>query len=382
MSEVFQYQQYNNQYKQYKTAQVRALVWSLLSPAVSIKSAQYPACIEPQWCEQLYAQIKMQLEQLDQAPQPLLNWLDQYRSWRLGIRFEAYWAYILELLKENGQILAWASHIQINNISGSVARSKVMHTKGELDFVYLDREEQFYHLELAVKFYLLKPDEFGYERLIGPNGQDWYERKLIHLFQKQLALSTTQEARDKLAQLDEFKPFQKDEIHCLQQGLIKGMFFLPVTGTGEFNKHEQQCSNPDALTGLWATQDNWALSDPGQTGYWVILEKLNWLVPQVFSSWQEKLYTFKEMDYKIKIHFHATKRSLLIARLDFDEQQQLWLEQQRIMVVDRYWPSYKKPSKDNMTVKKIKETEKNTGAENSSGIDFDKHEIEVIPVNA
>lgn len=364
MSEAFEYQRY-------QTPQVRALVWSLLSPALSVKSAAYPACVEESWCEQIYAQIKISLEQLDKAPQPLINWLEQHRSWRLGIRFEAYWGFILELLKQNGQIQTWDAHIQVHSAQNQPANKQ---TRGELDFVYQDKAGQLYHLELAVKFYLLKPDEFGYERLIGPNGQDWYERKLIHLFQKQLPLSTTPEARNQLAQLEAFKNIPEDEINCRQQGLIKGMIFLPVTGVGELNKHERQCINPEALTGLWATQDNWALADPGQTGRWVILEKLNWLVPQVFSELEDRLYTFKEMDYKIKIHFHATKRSLFIARLDYNEQQQLWLEQQRIMVVDRYWPSYKKPAKNKQTGKKVPES----SAESSS----DSIIIEGIPVNA
>lgn len=366
------------------------MVWSLLSPALAIKSEQYSACVSQSWCEQIYSQIKMNLEQLDRHPEPLLNWLEQYRSWRLGIRFEAYWAFILELLKQEQQVLAWASHIQINNNNRTLHKpgknavqaiqaehSPGKQTMGELDFVYLDKQKQFYHLELAVKFYLLKPNEFGYERLIGPNGQDWYERKLIHLFEKQLALSASEQARDKLAQMDAFKLAQSDEINCRQQGLIKGMLFLPVTGEAEFNAHEQQCINPDAITGLWATQDNWYLSDPGQLGRWVILEKLNWLVPQVFSSVHDGLYSFKEMDYKIKIHFYATKRSLFIARMEYNEQQQLWLEQQRIMVVDRYWPSYKKP-KNEMRGKKITEQSNETASDNIATSITTKG----IPVNA
>ncbi len=69
LSEAFEYQRY-------QTPQVRAL----LSPPLSVKSTDYPNCVEESWCEQMYAQIKIPLEQLDKAPQPLINWLEQYRS--------------------------------------------------------------------------------------------------------------------------------------------------------------------------------------------------------------------------------------------------------------------------------------------------------------
>ncbi len=331
------------QYQIYKTPQVRALVWSLISPPLSIRSDDYPASVSSQWCEQIYQRIKTPLQQLDSNPEPLILWLKQYHSWRLGIRFEAYWAYILELLKQQGEIITYASHIQIDD--------PIKQTRGELDFVYLDKQKQFWHLEIAVKFYLLKPDEFGYERLTGPNGQDWYERKLIHLFKKQLPLSRTEDARQILAQsaaLNEY--LLNDAIYCQPQGLIKGMIFFPVTGEGALNVHEQNGINPECETGLWATQDNWYLSDPGQLGRWVIMDKLNWLVPQVYASIDNELYSFKEMDYKIKIHFHATKRSLFVARLEYDELQKLWLEQQRIMIVDRYWPSYRKTGDKSKTI--------------------------------
>jgi bacterioferritin (cytochrome b1) len=78
-----------------------------------------------------------------------------------------------------------------------------------------------------------------------------------------------------------------------------------------------------------------------------MLDKLSWLVPQVYSSQEETLYSAKEMAYKLKTHFHGTKRSVLIARLEYDEEHNLWLEQQRVMVVDKYWPSFKRTI-DNM----------------------------------
>lgn len=328
------------EYSQYKDPQVRALVWSLLSPGLVNESGTYPACVSSQWCRQIYRHIQPFLEQLDNDPAELRQWLENFKSWRLGIRFEAYWAFMLEQLKQQHELLCYSAHTQIQT---QLNQGPFKKTSGEMDFVYQDKDKQLNHLEVAVKFYLLKQDEFGFERLIGPNGGDWYERKLEHLFKKQLPLSATQDAREKLAEQFELNV---EDINCRQQGLIKGMIFFPVTGEGSLTDNEKKCLNPDCLTGVWGTINNWYLSDPGELGRWVVLDKLDWLVPQVYTEsylgLEDKLYTAKEMAYKLKVHFHSTRRSILIARLDFDETHNLWLEQQRVMVVDKYWPVFKR----------------------------------------
>lgn len=326
-------------YSKFRQPQVRALVWSLLSPGLVPESSAYQANVTQQWCQDLYQQLEPVFLTLDNDPQPLIDWLAKYKSWRLGIRFEAYWSFILSQLESQGNLAQYAAHIQVND--------QIRQTRGEMDFVYIDNAQKLTHLELAVKFYLLKPDEFGFERLVGPNGQDWYERKLEHLFKKQLPLSKTEDAQKKIAETFELSP---DNLNCLQQGLIKGMIFLPIGIDTDFNNNEKQILNMQCQYGLWATIDNWYLADPGEIGRWVMLDKLDWLVPQVYSSLEEELYTAKEMAYKLKIHFHKTKRSVLIVRLDYDEQDKIWLEQQRVMVVDHYWPSYKK-----MTIKQVAE---------------------------
>jgi hypothetical protein len=322
------------EYSRYTDPHVRALVWSVISEGLVKPSEEFSACVSSQWCRQLYQHLQPFLERLDKEPDELILYLQQQNSWRLGIRFEAYWSFILKQLQKQQLIQDYVEHLQVQD--------DIRQTRGEMDFVYLDNNKELNHLEVAVKFYLLKPDEFGYERLIGPNGGDWYERKLLHLFKKQLPLSATEDSRAQLAQVFEQASEQTD---CHRRGLIKGMIFFPVTGEGSLNEHERQCINEQCLSGSWATIDNWHLADPGQSGRWVILEKLNWLVPQVYSSLQDDLYTGKEMAYKLKVHFHGTKRSILIARLEYNVEHKLWLEQQRVMVVDRYWPTYKRPAK-------------------------------------
>lgn len=333
----------NAEYSRYKDPYVRALVWCLISPGLVKEVAVYPACVSQQWCLEIYEKIKPFLQQLDQDPTLLIKWLEKQKSWCLGIRFEAYWSFILEQLKKQSELERYESHIQIQ---GKETHKLYGQTLGEMDFVYLDKQKKLNHLEIAVKFYCLKSGKFGFERLLGPNGNDWLERKLEYLYKKQLPLSNIPEGREKL--IDLFSPHESldtNNFTCNQQGLVKGMIFFPVTGEGELNEKELSYINPHFLTGKWSTKDNWYLSDPGETGRWVMLEKLDWLVPQVYSSSQDDLYTAKEIDYKIKIHFNGTRRSVLIVQVNYDEQQQLWLEQQRVMIVDKYWLTFMRPSK-------------------------------------
>jgi hypothetical protein len=331
-------------YSRYKDPQVRALVWSLLSPSLVYENGDYSVWMKASWCVDVYQQLSPFLAQLDNDPSELQHYLECFKSWRLGIRFEAYWNFIFEQLKKQHHLQDYVAHLQIQS-----QKNALQATLGELDFVYQEgleynNNQVLTHLEIAVKFYLLKPDEFGFERLIGPNGGDWLERKVAHLFKKQLALSQHIETRQALAQY--FK-IPEDAQQLRTQGLIKGMIFLPVTGEGSLNDTEQKLLNPDCVSATWGTINNWYLADPSELGYWVMIDKLSWLEPQIYTSFHDTFYTAKEMAYKLKAHFHNSLRSVLIARLEYDEASQLWREQQRVMVVDKYWPTFKR-TLDNM----------------------------------
>ena len=331
-------------YSQYQDPQVRALVWCLLSPGLVNESktysfAQAAAQKTKDWCQQMYQSLTPFLQQLDKNPEPLHQWLAKYQSWRLGIRFEAYWSFIFKQLVEQQTLAKCVDHIQVQANIGFSSKP-LKQTLGELDYVYQDKKELLTHLEIAVKFYLLNPDAFGFERLLGPNGGDWFERKLGHLFEQQLAISQTNEAQLLLS--EHFDISHKETLQCQHQGLIKGMIFFPLADDGRFNAHETDLINKYCLTGFWGNINNWYLSDPLEIGCWLMIDKLAWLEPQIYSQKNEKMYSAKEMQYKLKAHFHNSVRSVLLAHLVYDEQSKLWQEQQRVMVVDKYWPSFKR----------------------------------------
>ena len=336
------------EYSQYHEPQVRALVWSMISPGLVNESDLYSTCVSSKWCFELYESLRPFLKALDSDPTELIQWLEKYKSWRLGIRFEAYWAFAIQQLIRQGELLAYSDHIQVQTQlnpqrNPQLNKNTFKTTLGEIDFIYEDQSNQLHHLEVAVKFYLLKPGGVGFERLIGPNGGDWYERKLEHLFKKQLPLSEIPEAKQLIA--EQFKRDVK-QVDCRQQGMIKGMIFFPITGEGYLNENEKQRLNPGMQSGIWGTISNWYLSDPGELARWVVLDKLDWLVPQIYSATDlkrdDKIYTMKEMKYKLKSHFYSSRRSLLIAQMNYDQSSGLWLEQQRVMVVDKYWPVFKR----------------------------------------
>jgi hypothetical protein len=325
------------EYARYRDPLVRALVWSLVSPPL-VSSAEYPASLNDKWCQAVYQSLAEELMQLDQSPEPLQLWVAKQKSWRLGIRFESFWSFIFTRLLARREILDWTSHVQIFDKQSTAARpNKSNNTLGELDFVYRDNQQQFHHLEVAVKFYLLKPDQTGHRHLIGPNGADWYERKLEHLFQKQLPLSALADSRAIIAERFSVNP---NQLSCRQQGIIKGMLFYPAHLTGDLTKEEKNSINPECLHGDWITLEHWQQIESTEECRWVIIEKLSWLCPQVFQALTDACLTNKEMHLKLKLHFNNTRRSILVARLNFDAESGLWLEQQRIMVVDTIWPEY------------------------------------------
>ncbi len=101
------------EYSCYKIPQVRALVWSLISPGLVKEAAVYPTSVDQQWSLELYEKLKFFLHELDQYPEPLIQYLEAQKSWRLGIRFEAYWIFIFEQLKKQSELTRYESHIQI-----------------------------------------------------------------------------------------------------------------------------------------------------------------------------------------------------------------------------------------------------------------------------
>lgn len=73
-------------------------------------------------------------------------------------------------------------------------------TLGEMDFIILDEDlQQHWHLELAIKFYLIRHDEDGTVRFPGPDARDNWPRKLRRMTSHQLQLRNQPGVREFLA---------------------------------------------------------------------------------------------------------------------------------------------------------------------------------------
>jgi len=129
----------------------------------------------------LTAARRQWLEELDRAPAPLEEWLDDAGSGRLGLYFEKLWQYFLQ---QDGEVELLAHNLPVRDGTRTV---------GEFDAIYYCRRRQRHvHLELAVKFYLKRggasPD---WRSWLGPNSQDRLDRKLQRLRQHQMRLAAS-----------------------------------------------------------------------------------------------------------------------------------------------------------------------------------------------
>ncbi|MFK5894163.1 MAG: DUF1853 family protein, partial [Pseudomonadota bacterium] len=173
-------------YFQFTNKYVRALAWILKSPGLlSTPLGTTSQLVDNHWAEQLSDEW---LIELDKHPQALIEWVNKKPSFRLGIHFESLLLFIFHHLQKQNLI---------ENLNHNLPVYDEAHqTLGELDLVYFDKQkQQRFHWENTVKFYLFRPQEFSFERWLGPNGSDWLQRKLEHLFLRQLGITNSIEGK-------------------------------------------------------------------------------------------------------------------------------------------------------------------------------------------
>lgn len=114
---------------------------------------------------------------LDSSPSSLFDFVDRKKNYRLGFYAESLLSYFFQTYPK---IQLWIQNIQITNEKQTI---------GEIDFV-IEWDEQILHIELAVKYYLLLPQENQYiaKNWIGPSRKDNLEKKLKKIQEHQLPL--------------------------------------------------------------------------------------------------------------------------------------------------------------------------------------------------
>lgn len=220
------------------------LHWALSSPNLLSQAPQglNGAVVS----EQRTRQLQENLEFNSDVPSP-------HR--RLGHYFEQLLLYALD------------NHPQCQLLAHNLAIFERKQQLGALDLLFTQQQE-LYHWELAVKFYLYYAPE---QRWYGPNAQDHLEKKLQRLFNHQLPLAKNPTISAYLQQQQLSQP-----VHSA--ALVRGYLFY----------HWQQSTapiadwiNPQHNRGWWCFQHELfaKLAERPEHHRWQILPRMDWLRP-------------------------------------------------------------------------------------------------------
>lgn len=196
-------------------------------------------------------------------------------------------------------------------------------TLGSLDFlIYSKTKNRHFHLEIAIKFYLLHGKATNLKDWIGPNMRDNFDKKFNKLCGHQLLLGN----HEKVAEFVGKKP-------VFSLAFIGGILFYKL----EKRKIDLQANplfNPYHHKGWWCRAKDFYINfDDLQ--HFIILEKLNWFaLPDFFEDDVLNMDTLQEK-FNGKPPF---EKPLLLCALRY-EKGKGWLEQSRGFVVPNTWPT-------------------------------------------
>jgi len=276
---------------------VRSLAWLLDSPL--LLNPQHP-----RWNARL-AQLPVPdlataawLEQLDLAPQDLLEFLAIHPHTRLGHYAENLLAFYF----------SWRNQLVAHGVQ---VRSHT--TIGEFDFL-LDTPDGFEHWEFACKFYLLTEPATRLADFVGPNLMDNLNDKSHKIMDAQLALGQHHDAQKYLP-----KPLQG------AKALLKGWLFYPQLDSATLPEVQ-----PSHCRGLWCRlSDLEALVEQRCT----VLSRLAWLAPARVAT--AHTVSAADLSAMLQRQFVVDARPVLVASLTACDD--YFIEDQRIFVVPDSW---------------------------------------------
>lgn len=225
--------------RQLRQPAVRDLAWAVLSPPLlddACAPQRHPLSASA-WADDP-GRLAAWLRALDHDPTALLDCLARLTSRRLGLYYEALWQFALRQ----------APGIEL--LAANLAIRDGGRTLGELDIVLRDREGT-HHLELAIKLYLGPPGGNGSDpdQWLGPGCHDRLGRKLAHLTQHQLPMSSGPQSHTVLAGLG----LGQVQAHLW----LGGYLFYPCSG----RTHSPGGANPEHLRGSWMRHSEWNGTD-------------------------------------------------------------------------------------------------------------------------
>lgn len=283
VGQVSCYHEIEEPWQQFRHPYVRQLAFCVGSPDIISNipddlTLKYHFLLHsPTFWQDHFEQYLPRLKQLDQNPEPLIAFLNQLKSTRLGLRFEyLLWFWLLDRDYHAYQLLGH-----------SIQKIKGAKTLGELDFVLLNTQtNQIEHWEVALKYYLGECD-LSLSHWYGLNRDDTLHKKLNYFTQRQ---------------------FQFDSAlgHAIEQcfAVMKGQLFVPEKLDPT---HMPLWINTQRRLGSWGTQV--------KAGYYR-LQRHEWLCPHESPSslaatwWTNGLY----LDMKHSCHYYMYRQSLMLSQ--------------------------------------------------------------------
>lgn len=275
---------------------------------------------------------KEKLLTLDRAPAPLLDFIAEVTSTRLGVYFETLWRFYWRYISDDESLLA--HNLQVSQ------RGK---TLGAFDFI-VNHKQQCLHIEAALKFYLgAAPDLTNEANWLGPNASDNLAKKTQHMRSHQLNLSETPEGKAALKDIADDKTISS-------RFLIKGYLFAPAIADWRLPSRV----NKEAVQGYWYYLDQLAQVDqelhvnsetpltakPSQSAY-TIVPRNHWVAPVVHHRALQPL-NHRQLLEALTQQITRFGRPKMVASLALEKD--LWREQARFFVVPDQWPGTANPS--------------------------------------
>jgi hypothetical protein len=295
---------------------VRDLAWVIGS--AGMLQAHTPDRVSDEWCRIAFLDRVPWLRHLDNHPAELEAWLEQHQSHLLGHYFEALIAFWLQQWPRM-QLLASRMPVP--------GEHKVL---GEFDFLFYDRyQEETFHWECAVKFFLRQLQSHNGYAWLGPNPRDTLANKYHKVFDRQLKLSELPEAKTLLLERGIPVP--------TPQAFFKGYLFYPATSDWQQPQPSPPDSSPRHLRGWWCHADRLEqIPYVAADSRWLSLERLHWLSP-TFCRETSPGYDRAGLEERLARHFSGSDKPLLLAELRPGSDGS-WREVNRGFVVSAHWP--------------------------------------------
>lgn len=297
--------------EQLKDGHVRDLAWAIGSPSLidpDFKDFR-GRVVTDAYCKEQLAASAGWLMALDEAPQPLHEYIRSRESSRLGRYFER----LIEF---------WLRHRpDVEELSaGEPVRRGSHNTLGEYDFIFREKG-QWRHWETVVKFYLRDPRGEGWHDYVGPGARDRLAFKIGRVFEHQLALSQTPEGKQVLGERQPVSPL----------AFFKGYLFAHAMGSDL----SAPGVSPRHLSGWWCRAGS-PLPSLSKDSRWHVLPRLRWLSPCLLDAGSRHC-NHEEMAGLIDGHFASSSEPVLAAELAVRPDGSL-TEISRGFVVGPDWP--------------------------------------------